>query len=242
MLHGPRAHVARKVGEEAVEVLLAEPGSHDAGRPRSPTSGSTRCCCWRATASTRWSRSTCCWRAAAERTDPGSGTCGMPISDELRALLGDPRRRRCCGSGPSGSSQADHDLQRGRHAGGLVAGDGARPGPRAADTLAFSRAPRQGGARARRRARDDGGGLLPRVVGRGRHRRRRVAPGAWSYTERRGHRSMVLHICRWDGEVVEVRTSAEGLSRLIRRLSEAQREWTRRAARSTAASSSAPPP
>ena len=44
----------------------------------------------------------------------------------------------------------------------------------------------------------------------------------WSYTERNDHRSMVLHIGRWDGELVEVRTSAEGLSRLIRRLSQAQ--------------------
>ncbi len=48
---------------------------------------------------------------------------------------------------------------------------------------------------------------------------------AWSYTERRGHRSMVLHVSRWDGEVVRVRTSPEGLGRLIQRLSEAQREW-----------------
>lgn len=50
----------------------------------------------------------------------------------------------------------------------------------------------------------------------------------WSYTERNDHRSMVLHIGRWDGELVEVRTSAEGLSRLIRRLSQAQAEWTRK--------------
>jgi hypothetical protein len=48
---------------------------------------------------------------------------------------------------------------------------------------------------------------------------------AWSYTERRGHRSMVLHISRWDGEVASVRTSPEGLGRLIQRLAEAQREW-----------------
>ncbi len=47
----------------------------------------------------------------------------------------------------------------------------------------------------------------------------------WSYTERRGHRSMVLHVSRWDGEVVRVRTSPEGLGRLIQRLAEAQREW-----------------
>jgi hypothetical protein len=47
----------------------------------------------------------------------------------------------------------------------------------------------------------------------------------WSYTERRGHRSMVLHVSRWDGQVVRVRTSPEGLGRLIQRLAEAQREW-----------------
>jgi hypothetical protein len=47
----------------------------------------------------------------------------------------------------------------------------------------------------------------------------------WSYTERRGHRSMVLHVCRWDGQVLDVRTSPEGLARLIHRLCEAQREW-----------------
>ena len=50
----------------------------------------------------------------------------------------------------------------------------------------------------------------------------------WSYTERNEHRTMLLHIGRWDGELVEVRTSAEGLSRLIRRLSQAQAEWTRK--------------
>jgi hypothetical protein len=47
----------------------------------------------------------------------------------------------------------------------------------------------------------------------------------WSYTERNDHRSMLLHVGRWDGGVVEIRTSAEGLSRLIRRLCQAQREF-----------------
>jgi hypothetical protein len=47
----------------------------------------------------------------------------------------------------------------------------------------------------------------------------------WSYTERRGHRSMLLHVGRWDGEVVQVRTSPEGLGRLIRRLCQAQEEF-----------------
>jgi hypothetical protein len=36
---------------------------------------------------------------------------------------------------------------------------------------------------------------------------------------------MVVHVSRWDGNVVRVRTSPEGLGRLIQRLSEAQREW-----------------
>lgn len=48
---------------------------------------------------------------------------------------------------------------------------------------------------------------------------------AWSYTERRGHRSMLLHVSRWDGDVISLRTSPEGLGRLIQRLAEAQREW-----------------
>ena len=47
----------------------------------------------------------------------------------------------------------------------------------------------------------------------------------WSYTERNDHRSMVIHVGRWDGEVAEIRTSSEGLSRLIRRLCQAQREF-----------------
>lgn len=47
----------------------------------------------------------------------------------------------------------------------------------------------------------------------------------WSYTERRGARSMLLHVARWDGGVVEVRASSEGLGRLLRRLAEAQRDW-----------------
>jgi hypothetical protein len=47
----------------------------------------------------------------------------------------------------------------------------------------------------------------------------------WSYTERNDHRSMLLHVGRWDGELVQVRTSGEGLSRLIRRLCQAQAEW-----------------
>ena len=47
----------------------------------------------------------------------------------------------------------------------------------------------------------------------------------WSYTERNDHRSMLIHIARWDGEVAEIRTSAEGLSRLIRRLCQAQHEF-----------------
>jgi len=47
----------------------------------------------------------------------------------------------------------------------------------------------------------------------------------WSYTERRGHRSMLLHVGRWDGDVVKVRTSPEGLGRLIRRLAQAQEEF-----------------
>jgi hypothetical protein len=50
----------------------------------------------------------------------------------------------------------------------------------------------------------------------------------WSYNERNDHRSMLLHVQRWDGEVVEVRSSAEGLSRLIRRLCQAQREFAAR--------------
>ena len=44
----------------------------------------------------------------------------------------------------------------------------------------------------------------------------------WSYTERRRHRSTLLHVARWDGEVVEFRSSPEGLARLIRRLAESQ--------------------
>ena len=44
----------------------------------------------------------------------------------------------------------------------------------------------------------------------------------WSYTERRRHRSTLLHVARWDGTVVEFRSSPEGLGRLIRRLAESQ--------------------
>ncbi len=47
----------------------------------------------------------------------------------------------------------------------------------------------------------------------------------WSYTERNDHRSMLIHVGRWDGDLVQVRTSGEGLSRLIRRLCQAQAEW-----------------
>jgi hypothetical protein len=47
----------------------------------------------------------------------------------------------------------------------------------------------------------------------------------WSYTERNDHRSMLLHIARWDGQVVQVRTSSDGLSRLIHQLCMAQREF-----------------
>ena len=47
----------------------------------------------------------------------------------------------------------------------------------------------------------------------------------WSYTERNDHRSMLIHVGRWDGEVAAIRTSGEGLSRLIRRLCQAQREF-----------------
>ena len=56
-LGGPRDHVARKVGEEAVEVLLARAGQRRRWSARSPTSGSTRWCCWPATGSIRWRRS-----------------------------------------------------------------------------------------------------------------------------------------------------------------------------------------
>ena len=38
-------------------------------------------------------------------------------------------------------------------------------------------------------------------------------------------RSMLIHVARWDGQVVEVRTSGDGLSRLIRRLCQAHREF-----------------
>ena len=48
MLAGPREQAQRKVGEEAVEVLLAEAGTPSSS-PRWPTCGSTRWCCWRAT-------------------------------------------------------------------------------------------------------------------------------------------------------------------------------------------------
>ncbi len=47
----------------------------------------------------------------------------------------------------------------------------------------------------------------------------------WSYTERNDHRSMLVQVGRWDGEVAAIRTSGEGLSRLIRRLCQAQREF-----------------
>jgi hypothetical protein len=50
----------------------------------------------------------------------------------------------------------------------------------------------------------------------------------WSYTERNEHRTMLLHIGRWDGELVQLRTSAEGLGRLIRQLTQAQAEWARK--------------
>ena len=63
----------------------------------------------------------------------------------------------------------------------------------------------------------------------------------WSYTERNDHRSMVLHIGRWDGELVEVRTSAEGLRASSAGSRRPRRSGRGRAARSTAASSSAPP-
>ena len=47
----------------------------------------------------------------------------------------------------------------------------------------------------------------------------------WSYTERNDHRSLLIHVARWDGQVVEIRTSGDGLSRLIRRLCQAHREF-----------------
>lgn len=50
----------------------------------------------------------------------------------------------------------------------------------------------------------------------------------WSYTERRRHRSMLLHIARWDAAVVELRSSSDGLGRLLRRLAEAQLDFVDR--------------
>lgn len=52
----------------------------------------------------------------------------------------------------------------------------------------------------------------------------------WSFTERRGHKSIVLHINRWDGEVIRVRSSGHGLARLLRRLAEAQAEFSEKGA------------
>ncbi len=46
----------------------------------------------------------------------------------------------------------------------------------------------------------------------------------WSYTERRGQRTILLHIMRWDGQVAEIRTSPSGLGRLLRRLAQLQLE------------------
>ncbi len=52
----------------------------------------------------------------------------------------------------------------------------------------------------------------------------------WSFTERRGHKSIVLHVNRWDGEVIQIRSSGHGLGRLLRRLAEAQVDFAEKGA------------
>ena len=112
ILGGEREQAQRKVGEEAVEVLLAAPGSRELVAEVADL-WFIRCCCWRATGSTRWRRSRSSGgagrrRADRPRTAPCPPPCGPLISSiaQVRRLPAILLLLAClaAGCGDSGSS------------------------------------------------------------------------------------------------------------------------------------------
>ena len=176
LLHGPREHAARKVGEEATEVLLAVPGSRRAGRRGRRPLVPRAACCSRATAATRSRRSRCCARATPARGD-AVAFGDAAVGPSCAACSRTPARRRCCASGPSAcwrgrsrSSRRATSSPPGRRS---IARELARE---LLDALAFvERLDSEEFALVGELALI-GEELLPRLVGRARHRRRRVAP------------------------------------------------------------------